>query len=520
LSDLFRSTSTWWAPSSKHAKRTAVGTAAIVLVLALITWNVWISPSSPVSTAVHHALGVKTAAEKAVDAEALQGKLDAAQQQIWKLEGQLKSTNAQSGSRGDQVSQLKAQIASLQSQLGSAKASAANAKSAAGAKGGSGSGGSGASGSSGSSGTGGSHGSGTSANGGHGAGSGAPATNPNTGPSKDPNPVTPVVTPTKAQILAQSSRWYGLYTAQSPFNWAEYDDVSQQVGKATNMVGFFQGFDQDFNASAVQRAWANGRVPLMTWESAPSKTSNDQKYVEGYTNQDIISGRFDAYLTKYADALKANGQPMVIRLDHEMNGSWYNWSDGAAQQNASGSYVAMWQHVHDVFAKAGANDYVIWNWAPSRIDKLGNAKYQTLDYMKAYYPGPSYVDWVGMSGYYRTATEDPTFANTFGATLGQLRTIAPGKKILLSEIGATESGTTVTGGQKSKWMTSLFDALAQPANDDVIGFSYFSETATTVVDGVRSTNDWRLNSRADSLQAFVDGISRNDIDYDLQEVKQ
>jgi beta-mannanase len=523
LSDLFRSTSTWWAPSSKHAKRTAVGTAAIVLVLALITWNVWISPSSPVSTAVHHALGVKTAAEKAVDAEALQGKLDAAQQQIWKLEGQLKSTNAQSGSRGDQVAQLKAQIASLQSQLGSAKASAANAKSAAGAKGGSGSGGSGASGSSGSSGssgTGGSHGSGTSANGGHGAGSGAPATNPNTGPSKDPNPATPVVTPTKAQILAQSSRWYGLYTAQSPFNWAEYDDVSQQVGKATNMVGFFQGFDQDFNASAVQRAWANGRVPLMTWESAPSKTSNDQKYVEGYTNQDIISGRFDAYLTKYADALKANGQPLVIRLDHEMNGSWYNWSDGAAQQNASGSYVAMWQHVHDVFAKAGANDYVIWNWAPSRIDKLGNAKYQTLDYMKAYYPGPSYVDWVGMSGYYRTATEDPTFANTFGATLGQLRTIAPGKKILLSEIGATESGTTVTGGQKSKWMTSLFDALAQPANDDVIGFSYFSETATTVVDGVRSTNDWRLNSRADSLQAFVDGISRNDIDYDLQEVKQ
>ena len=258
----------------------------------------------------------------------------------------------------------------------------------------------------------------------------------------------------------------------------------------------------------------------MTWESAPAQTGNDQKYVPGYTNQDIISGKFDAYLTKYAQALKANGQPMVIRLDHEMNGSWYNWSEGSAQQNAAGSYVAMWQHVHQVFADAGANDYVIWNWAPSRIDKLGNAKYQTLAYLKQYYPGPDQVDWVGMSGYYRTASETPSFTNTFGATVDQLRQIAPDKKILLSEVGATETGTSVSGGQKSKWITSLFDALAQPANDDVIGFSYFSETATTVVDGVRSTNDWRLNSRSDSLQAFVDGIKRTDIDYDLQEVTQ
>lgn len=504
MSDLFRSTSSWWAPSSKHAKRTAVGTTAIVVALGLITWSVWISPSSPVSTAVHHALGVKTSQEKAVDAEALQARLTAAQKQIWKLEGQLKSSTAQSGSRGDQVAQLKAQIASLQSELGSAKAQAA-----AGSKSGSGSTGSGSSGS----GSSGSSGSGT-----HNASTGHGVTNPNTGPSKDPNPSTPVAVPSKADILNQPTRWYGLYTAQSPFNWSEYDQVSQQVGKATNMVGFFQGFDQDFNANAVQRSWANGRLPMMTWESAPAQTGNDEKYVAGYTNQDIISGKFDAYLTKYAQALKANGQPMVIRLDHEMNGSWYNWSEGADQKNAAGSYVAMWKHVHDVFQANGANDYVVWNWAPSRIDKLGNAKYQTLDYMKNYYPGADYVDWVGMSGYYRTASETPSFANTFGATVGQLRQVAPGKQILLSEIGATETGTTVSNGQKSKWITSLFDALADPANSDIIGFSYFSETATTVVDGVRSTNDWRLNSRSDSLQAFVDGIKRTDIDYDLQEV--
>ncbi|SFF85891.1 glycoside hydrolase family 26 protein [Curtobacterium sp. YR515] len=522
MSDLIRSSGAWWAQSSKHARLTAVGTTAIVLVLGLITWNVWVSPAGSVSTAVHQALGV-TPPKKKISAAELQTKLTAAQEKIWALEGKLDSSTAQSGSRADQIAELKAQIASLQSDLGAAKAAGARSGDGASGSGGSGdgSGGSGGSGSgSGSGGSGSGSGSGGSGGSGNGSGSGNHGvTNPNGGPSKDPG-TTPISVPTKAQIMAQPARWYGLYTAQSPFNWAEYDEVSQQVGKATNMVGFFQGFDQDFNATAVQRAWANGRLPLMTWESAPAKTGNDAKYVPGYTNEDIVSGKFDAYLTKYAKALAANGQPMVIRLDHEMNGSWYNWSEGTAQQNAAGSYVAMWQHVHDVFQASGANKYVIWNWAPSRIDKLGNDKYMQLDYLREYYPESKYVDWVGMSGYYRTASESPTFDNTFGKTLAQLRQIAPDKKILLSEIGATETGTSVTNGQKAKWITSLFDGLAEPANDDVIGFSYFSETATTVVDGVRTTNDWRLNSRADSLQAFVAGISRTDTDYDLQEVKQ
>ncbi|WFR66044.1 glycosyl hydrolase [Curtobacterium flaccumfaciens] len=503
LSDLIRSSGAWWAQSSKHARLTAIGTTAIVLVLGLITWNVWVSPSGSVSTAVHQALGV-TPPKKKVSAAELQTKLTAAQKQIWALEGKLESTSAQAGSRADQIAQLKAQISSLQSQLGAAK---------------SGSGGSSSSGGSGSSvnaaGSGGGSGSGDSG----GSGSGGSVTNPNAGPSKDPS-TTPISTPTKAQVLAQQSRWYGLYTAQSPFNWSEYDQVSKQVGTATNMVGYFQGFDQDFNAGAVQRSWANGRLPMMTWESVPAKTGNDEPYVEGYTNEDIISGKFDAYLTKYAQALKANGMPLVIRLDHEMNGQWYNWSEGSKQQNAAGSYTAMWKHVWQVFQDNGANQYAIWDWSPSRIDKLGNAKYQTLDYLQNYYPGPQYVDWVGMSGYYRDASEQPTFQNTFGATLAQIRQVAPGKKIVLNEIGATETGGSVSDSQKSRWIDSLFDALADPANDDVIGFAYFSETATTIVDGTRTTNDWRLDSRPDSLQAFADGIKRTDIDYDLQEVKQ
>ena len=525
MSDLIRSTSTWWAQSSKHARRTAIGTTAIVLVLGLITWTVWVSPSGPVSSAVQTALGVtpKKQAAQPTAAE-LTAKLDAAQQRIWELEGKLESTDAQSGSRSDQITTLKAQLASLQSQLGAAKSRAeglAGRSGAGGGGGGTSGGGSGTNGGSTASAV--DHGA---AAGSNGSGSTHPVGTGNGGPSRDPSPTLPAA-PTKAEVLAQQARWYGLYTAQAPFNWAEYDEVQQQVGKASNMVGFFQGFDQDFNASAVQRSWANGRLPMMTWETKPLNVGNDKPNVPGYSNQDVIDGDFDAYLTKYAQAVKANGQPIVIRLDHEMNGSWYNWSEQPFNpskverpQNAPGTYRQMWQHVWQVFEANGANDEVIWNWSPTRIDDLGSDTYRTVDYTAKYYPGAQYVDWVGMSGYYRNAGDPATFAKTFDATLGQLRQIAPGKPIVLNEIGATESGTAVSESQKAAWFTSLFAALADPANDDVIGFAYFSEVATSVTDGKRATNDWRLNSRKDSLAAFSTGIRRDDIGYDLQEVKE
>ncbi|QKS21319.1 hypothetical protein HUN58_16515 [Curtobacterium sp. Csp1] len=102
MSDLIRSTSTWWAQSSKHARRTAIGTTAIVLVLGLITWTVWVSPSGPVSTAVSEALGVTPPAAKKVSATELQTKLTAAQKQVWALQGKLDSSSAQAGSRAEE----------------------------------------------------------------------------------------------------------------------------------------------------------------------------------------------------------------------------------------------------------------------------------------------------------------------------------------------------------------------------------------------------------------------------------
>jgi hypothetical protein len=504
----------WWASSHGNARRTALGATAAVVLLAMISWLIWISPTdNPVRTAVQEAVGTSPAQVTTLkeDRSALLDQLVAAKQQLAASKTQLADVQQQAWTSEGQLTDAQARLASAQDALRDAQAATGGGSSAGTGAGSSGSGGSGGSaavvprqqGGAGS-------GSGSGGNGnGNGNGSGGTGTD---GGSTGPAPIT---APSLADIISPESRYFGLYTTQSPFSWSEFDDVSTKVGAQPNMAGYFQGFDQEFNATAVNRSWAKGDLPFLTWESRPIGAANDAVVDPDYELEKIIDGDFDAYLTRWADALVANGLPLAIRLDHEMNGNWYPWTEGV-NGNETGEYVEMWQHVHDLFEARGANELVAWVWAPTRVEGVP-MKNRSVEYTASLYPGDDYVDWVGMTGYLRNSVETPQsgdFDGTFGKTLAQLRQITS-KPIILAEMGAAELGTT-KDAQKPKWIDSLFAELARPENDDIIGFSWFNLTATTVSSGSYLTNDWRIASRQDSLEAFRQGIARTDTDFALE----
>ena len=337
------------------------------------------------------------------------------------------------------------------------------------------------------------------------------APKPSPTPTTAPVPAGPVA-PSRSDLLASSRRTFGLYTEQAPFSWSTYDDAAAKLTTAPTTVGYFSGWDEEFRANAVTRAWSKGVLPVMTWESRPIDAKNNVVDEPEYSLPRIIDGDFDDYLRTYARSVVATGLPLAIRVDHEMNGTWYPWAedDGhgrAINGNRPGDYVKMWRHVHDVFQQEGANDYVIWLWSPNRVNRLTGA-HKTVDYTRSLYPGDDYVDWVGLSGYLRPAydaADDFSFDYTYGRTLDQLRAIAPGKRILLAEIGASE-----TGGHKVAWLNSMFDALADPRNSDITGVIWFDLAVSTYTEGQLGTNDWRVDSRPETLDAFRTGLARTD----------
>jgi mannan endo-1,4-beta-mannosidase len=317
-------------------------------------------------------------------------------------------------------------------------------------------------------------------------------------------------TPALADLLHPDSRFYGLYTEQSPFNWSEVDSVSRLVGKVPSMAGYFGSGDEAFRAGAVVSSWRRGMLPLLTWELRPKADmgpGGGQAVRPGYSLADIATGSLDTYLTTYAHQVAALGLPMAIRLDHEMNGSWYPWSiytqvNGRDGRTGAEWYRLMWQHVHDIFTRAGATN-VIWVWSPNIIT------WSRSDF-RNFYPGDDYVDWIGLSGYYRRTSEQPTFDATYGPTLRKLRnqTLFPhaAKPILLSEIGATENG-----GSKVTWINDLFASFAKPENADLVGFCWFNNIVTSSPgDPSAVTNDWRIRSSKAAVAAFAAGIASAD----------
>ncbi len=325
---------------------------------------------------------------------------------------------------------------------------------------------------------------------------------------KPPAPAPPAkapVTPTKAAIVAAAAageRWFGFYTQQSPFDWTAFDAAERQAGRGAALGGYFQGWDGAFRADAVEASWRRGRLPLLTWQARPLQTDNGDATAPDYTAAAILAGTHDAYLHTYARAVAALGLPLGIRLNPEMNGTWYPWSDGV-NTNQPGDYVRVWRHVHDIFAQEGANRFVIWIWAPGVVTKLAEHR-ATIGFLRSQYPGDAYVDWLGVSGYYRppfALDDEPTFDSTFGRTLAQVRRLSA-RPILLAEVGASE-----VGGEKPAWVRSFFAGLAEPANADVIGFVWFNLAVTAGTGDQEVTNDWRIDSRADSLAAFRTGLA-------------
>lgn len=277
--------------------------------------------------------------------------------------------------------------------------------------------------------------------------------------------------------VSSSPLRFGLIPAGGMAASAEIDATSRLAGEQPSIILGYKDFQQPAPIAELAAASSRGAVPMITWESWDASVGGVAQ--PAYTLSAIAGGAFDAYIRQWGLDLAAWGKPVMLRFAHEMNGDWYPWCE-AVNGNAPGDYIQAWRRVHDVIAAAGASN-VTWVWAPNGGGP-GN--------MAAMYPGDTYVDVLGLDAYNWGTTQTWSSWQTpdalFGTWLAQLRTIAPGKDIIITETASTE-----TGGSKADWITALISYLkAQP---NVTGFLWFDLAKET---------DWRINSTPASSTAF------------------
>lgn len=258
------------------------------------------------------------------------------------------------------------------------------------------------------------------------------------------------------------------------------------VNKKVSIVEVFQLWGdpttQNFNPVFMNAVRSHGSIPLLTWDSAANPLIPDQPE---YSLQNIINGDFDAYITNFARAAKAWGHPFFLRLDQEMDLGWAPWDETyqgeSINGNQPGQYVAMWRHVHDIFAKVGATN-VTWVWCPSRIASL--ATYREL------YPGNAFVNWLSTDVYNMPNAGGAgtfiwkSFNQLFSQAYANLLQVAV-KPIILAETGSVEDIGNARA--KADWITDML-ATQLPENfPDVKAFVWWNVSPQTSIESSPSS---------------------------------
>ncbi|MGE9809257.1 glycoside hydrolase family 26 protein [Janibacter sp. G1551] len=274
---------------------------------------------------------------------------------------------------------------------------------------------------------------------------------------------------------------FGLALAEGPTS-DEVRRLSESLGESPAISLFFKDFAQDPPLHELDIVAARGSEPVISWEPWVWDEGVDQPE---FRLDEITAGAHDDVLDEWGAALATWGRPLTLRFGHEMNGSWYPWAE-SENGNGTGDYIKAFRHVHDRVKAAGA-DNVRWMWSP-------NSRSEPAASLARYYPGDDYVDVVGLDGYNWGTTKAWSWwqkpDEIFDSTLANVRTIAPGKPIILAE-----TSSVTEGGDRKEWARQLIEYADK--QKDVSGVVWFHSEEDV---------DWRLDDA--TLSALKSALGR------------
>jgi mannan endo-1,4-beta-mannosidase len=268
--------------------------------------------------------------------------------------------------------------------------------------------------------------------------------------------------PHRVTLPANPETYLGVYVNRVPDSYADVTAFTMTTGVRPSIVSYYSGWGEPFQAHFAAMVADAGGVPLV------------QMQPTGISLAAIASGRYDSYLSSFAQAVRAYGRAVIVSFGHEMNGTWYSWSYGSSSPS---SFVAAWRHIVTLFRVVGA-DNVTWLWTVNVIQAQAG-----IPAPGPWWPGSSYVTWVGIDGYYTQPSM--TFAPLFGPTIVAVRALT-GDPILIAETGVAPAA-----GQPAK-IANLFAGIRAYG---LLGFMWFD---------AEGSEDWRLTSPA-AIAAYRHG---------------
>ncbi len=184
---------------------------------------------------------------------------------------------------------------------------------------------------------------------------------------------------------------------------------------ARNIVSFDSAVKEHADLRMVFMNWGSAAFPAA--EIRNNATAGAQSVLELMPRNKSLTGIGNPGNTGYnhwlhdflAPKIAALGIPVTISFASEMNGPWYSWG---SRWFTPPVFVRAWRHIHELLAGTKAGPLVTWMWQPSAI-------HFTTPNPVPWFPGPKYVNIIGLDGYFVLPADD--FDVIFGKTINRLR---------------------------------------------------------------------------------------------------
>jgi mannan endo-1,4-beta-mannosidase len=278
----------------------------------------------------------------------------------------------------------------------------------------------------------------------------------------------PEVAPTvaHASLPPRLASYLGAFAEGAPPAYQPLLGFGKAAGRQPNLVGYFSGWAEPFDTSFANSVNAHGAILFVQIDPTYASIAG------------IAHGDYDRYLRSYADSVRAYHHAVVIGFGHEMNGSWYPWS-----RVSPSVFVDAWRHVVTLFRSDGARN-VTWLWTINAQDRRG------VSSPRQWWPGPGYVNWVGIDGFYFWPSD--TFTKIFANTINQVRSFT-NKPVLLSETAVGPAA-----GQLLK-IENLFKGMERYKTLGLVWFDINQDA------GIYH-QDWRIEDSPGAQAAFRLGV--------------
>jgi len=173
-------------------------------------------------------------------------------------------------------------------------------------------------------------------------------------------------------------------------------------------------------------AWAKGRKGSGRIDLAKAVVPGTKEHGDVLRDLSVTAD----YLKQLADARV----PVLWRPLHEIDGSWFWWTDTATPENTA----ALWRLVFDYLVKKRGVHNLIWVYNAAHVShglkKRGATFEDQVAYRKRFYPGAKYVDIASIDTYANPklgwgAPQDDARQEAYEL----MRQIAPGKMLAIGE---------------------------------------------------------------------------------------